>query len=1444
MEGINEHDHGIQNPIETEHPSNDREGEDVQSTEAAHGVDTDFSIPKEAPSITTELHSVTVDRGVPRAEAPSMSIIPAASNTSLNQTPKLDVFTGAGAHFESAHFTGGGHAFGSNSVVNNTFMSGDGQFTESQRKLICDHIVNLLPGIKDNLKKHVLTQATISLPRAKALFDDYQNKKKSGPCFKGTREALLREMAEWATGPGESRMYVLSGLAGIGKSTVAYTIASRAADVGLLGASFFFSRDEADRKNAEKVFSTIAYQLCVYNETFSKAIGDVLLTERGSAATTKDPQEQLQVLIVDPLRSIVQTRSQPILIVVDALDECDEEDGISVLTGLRQLVRDLPSFKVMLTTRPQPYLDHFLRSQDGLRIFHLQNIEDKIVDGDIRLYLQHCLSLEEVQRRYPRRQWCAGDEGIDSLVNAAGRLFIIASTAVRYIFDKSASNPAAQMQKLLSAFPQAYTPFKDLDHFYTVILRNAVPANYDDDGIVDRYRSVVGVIIFVQCPLPLSTLAHLVNIDMDDIHAVLDHLQSVILLDGDVPRIYHKSFPDYLTDQARCKDRHLQIDPRIHHMQIATHCFEIMDKHLKRNILGLGDPARFMSNKDGLKEDGITDEQLQEKIPQQLRYACVYWVNHFELANVEDGNLMNRLEKFVAEHMLYWFEVLSLIEKLDSAHHAIGVVLKLLKPTSSDLHQLLSDALRFISKFYETIEQSALHTYHSALPFTPRDSLLYHRYIKDAAHNICAIEGGPEKWDALVATLSHGECISPGIGFSLDNTLFVSCSVKYENDSMHIHSQGKLKIWDAATGTPVSTIPGHMFAVANDFSTVASSEDKTITFYNTNGSSRSVMFTTSSNIQALALSSESSRVAAALSDGTIWLWESTSAKFIDSFDDFKDSGDWWSLLEFSSTGTRLAYSSANGIVKLRDGISGGSVADLRCGSGDHGYLKFSRDGSRIASLSNDCGLTLWNSESGALIGAVRNSDGAFRDPDDIVRDSDGDSDGTVRDSDGADWQRFLAISANGSLLATADWGRGKVTLWSDNNHDGSLAQIEVVELRHPSSMAFSLDNILAIATVFHGIKLYDFKAHAFISTLPFRGLPTALALSPDCTHFAVGGDNGNVDLWDIQGIDASGPPSKGNPTAVTALALSRDCSRLACGFEDGSVELWETSPTKRRIVPLTLRSKMKTFFVRIFRQSCHTSSVEALAFSPDGRLFASGSLSTIKLWNGKHGSLRGTLKVSGEVRAVALSNSVLVAGHGWSNVALWSLDTLRRIHTFEISGNRLSTVSIAENSALIAVVTDDSPIMFDEDVLGKVVQSVISLLDVVNHTTIATFDIPYHIHTMTFLPDNSKLAAQSSDGVYVSLNLIDKHITEGPLLEDLIQLPDISLCHGIPVWHCQNKDQHYFSALFSGHKNPVPVLWIPRGLGLSQWTQKSSMIVLGCRDGRVILLRLQPSRVG
>ena len=219
------------------------------------------------------------------------------------------------------------------------------------------------------------------MPRASAAYNDYEYKdKKRVSCFENTRQTVRKEIGEWITTASDKpEICVLSGLAGIGKSTVAQTIAERADNLHLLGASFFFSRDESDRRNARKFYTTIAFQLSLYDKQFAQAIGKVLLEEKGAAATSKEPMEQLDGLIIEPLSHLLDQRSRPLVIVVDALDECDEADGLIVFGTLERLVHTLPSLRVVLTSRPRPLLDGYF---DNHRVFHMHDIEDKVVAGE------------------------------------------------------------------------------------------------------------------------------------------------------------------------------------------------------------------------------------------------------------------------------------------------------------------------------------------------------------------------------------------------------------------------------------------------------------------------------------------------------------------------------------------------------------------------------------------------------------------------------------------------------------------------------------------------------------------------------------------------------------------------------------------------------------------------------------------------------------------------------------------------------------------------------------------------------------------------------------------------------------------------------------------------------------------------------------------------------
>jgi hypothetical protein len=144
------------------------------------------------------------------------------------------------------------------------------------------------------------------------------------------------------------------------------------------------------------------------------------------------------------------------------------------------------------------------------------------------------------------------------------------------------------------------------------------------------------------------------------------------MLDNGVPQIHHRSFFDFLTAADHCTDD-LLIDLGVYHTQIATCCFQIMNKHLNRNILDLQDPVmRFMDNEEGLvAQESLESQPLHRKVSPELRYACTYWINHVKVPNTEDKNLVKEGKMFITEHLLHWLGAPSWVGKLDRAHRTL-----------------------------------------------------------------------------------------------------------------------------------------------------------------------------------------------------------------------------------------------------------------------------------------------------------------------------------------------------------------------------------------------------------------------------------------------------------------------------------------------------------------------------------------------------------------------------------------------------------------------------------------------------------------------------------------------------------------------------------------------------------------------------------------------------
>ena len=144
----------------------------------------------------------------------------------------------------------------------------------------------------------------------------------------------------------------------------------------------------------------------------------------------------------------------------------------------------------------------------------------------------------------------------------------------------------------------------------------------DDKGFYSHFRSVVGAVLLILNPLPMKTLSYLLR--APEITTTLCSLHSLLLIpksDTDPIRVFHKSFPDFLTDPERCRDEIFFINPSAHHQEILLSCLNLMKERLKRNICDLDDHAILSKVKD-------LPARHRAHIGDALEYACQFWTRH------------------------------------------------------------------------------------------------------------------------------------------------------------------------------------------------------------------------------------------------------------------------------------------------------------------------------------------------------------------------------------------------------------------------------------------------------------------------------------------------------------------------------------------------------------------------------------------------------------------------------------------------------------------------------------------------------------------------------------------------------------------------------------------------------------------------------------------------
>ncbi|KAI0705953.1 WD40-repeat-containing domain protein [Cytidiella melzeri] len=676
-------------------------------------------------------------------------------------------------------------------------------------------------------------------------------------CQEGTRVSVLRDITDWILTESSQNVLWLHGAAGSGKTTIARSIQDYVLRLERQGA---YLRFERGKSSPDSVIRTVAFQLALYDSRIAESIITALENLRLDTKATPIPR-QFEDLLIGPLTACSGSISGPVVIILDALDECgDAGTRVPLLRALEKITRLPSTYRFLITGREEADLHTTFGSPAWSTSIHPINVggcPDE-TQRDIRKFLDS--ELRESSGRYKDPQRLAKwEQNIGKLTEMSLGMFIYAATAAKLT---RGVDSFAMLQELVSGKAR----LESLDELYTTVLERC-GLDWKTGTRIKRFKDIIGFMLLRKAPLVVSTIDDILGLSEEQSScAVLEALRPLVSQEPGKPvYFWHTTIFDYFLDP---KHKHFPwfIDASPHHYSLTHQCFAMMKKSLRFNIAGLDSSCAPNKAVSGL------ELKLSTIIPPGLCYASFYWAGHLCDCNAKDpaaGKLLEDVREFLLERLLFWVEVLSLLDfkGRDKIFIAVSQWLQNSSFTSETL-VFLKDARKLLNIFDVPIGQSTPHIYVSMLP------LMQPEYITAAHYH-------PQIPASGIAITHHGtRTQSPRL--KTLNTEYVDCatfSPVHQTQLACGYYDGGIEVWDIESGEVTSRAStrhnNHVSAMAfthDGKKLVSGSGDGSIKVWDMNGDSEEILCSNGQRVHCLAISLDNASVAFGSACSGIQVW--------------------------------------------------------------------------------------------------------------------------------------------------------------------------------------------------------------------------------------------------------------------------------------------------------------------------------------------------------------------------------------------------------------------------------------------------------------------------------------------------------------------------------------------------------------------------------------------
>jgi WD40 repeat protein len=416
--------------------------------------------------------------------------------------------------------------------------------------------------------------------------------------------------------------------------------------------------------------------------------------------------------------------------------------------------------------------------------------------------------------------------------------------------------------------------------------------------------------------------------------------------------------------------------------------------------------------------------------------------------------------------------------------------------------------------------------------------------------------------------------------------------------------EGKVKVWDARTGTPLFVLngfakrPGGMqmtsFSLGGKWIAAATRDNKA-TVWDTETGKLQAELKHIGQATPVALSPDGTRIVTV--DGTAKVWNVRTGALQS---ELRDTGS-VTLVSSSPDGSRIV--TVDKTVKVWDAQTGTELLSLTGYKGRVGSVSFSPDGARIAVLA--AGAMVWDAKTGMPLYELPMH-----------------GQGLCSVSFSPDGTRIVTGGADGTAKVwDAKIGTPLFELKGRTRSSLSRSQLSIHRLG-AQSVSFSPDGT-RIGTVggplgAHEATVWDARTGTeLLALIGHTSFVLCASFSPDGTRIVTGSADGTAKVWDAR----TGTPRlemNGPMVDVFSMALSADGTRMVTGGEEynkpGEARVWDARTGKT-----------------LFDLKGLKGSVWGVAISSDGtRIATAGGESDepgqVTVWDGRTGAVLLKLK--------------------------------------------------------------------------------------------------------------------------------------------------------------------------------------------------------------------------